>query len=153
MISSGSDLDLVLIGNDGPNRHEVEAIIDSRKLGARVQLLHDRPNQEVWWWMRHAECFVLPSREEPFGIVLLEAAKSRIPVVATRVGGIPEFLTDREDGLLCDPDNADQLFDALMLTLADREASSRRVESFYAKAAELSWEGAFDAYRRSAQLP
>ena len=50
-----------------------------------------------------ADIFLLPSVHEPFGIVILEAWAAGLPVVASRVGGIPSFVDDGEDGLLFDP--------------------------------------------------
>lgn len=147
------DLVLVMIGSDGPTRPAIEEQAHAAGLDSGVRILLDQPHDEVWRWMRHAECFVLPSREEPFGIVLLEAGKSRVPVVATRVGGIPEFLTDGEDGLLCDPDNPDQLAQAVLATLADRTATEHRVDTFYRKASTFTWSAAFEAYRSAAHLP
>jgi glycosyltransferase involved in cell wall biosynthesis len=147
------DLMLIMIGSDGSTRTAIEEQADAGGFGSSVRILLDQPHSEVWRWMRHAECFVLPSREEPFGIVLLEAGKSRVPVVATRVGGIPEFLTDGQDGLLCDPDDPDQLAHAVLATLADRVATGRRVEAFYRKASSFTWSETFEAYRSAAHLP
>ena len=147
------DLVLVMIGSDGPTRTAIEGQARDAGLDPSVRILLDQPHDEVWRWMHHAECFVLPSRQEPFGIVLLEAGKSLVPVVATRVGGIPEFLTDGQDGLLCDPDNPDQLASAVVSTLDDRVATEARVQAFYRKACGFTWSTAFEAYRSAAHLP
>ena len=50
-----------------------------------------------------ADIFLLPSIHEPFGIVILEAWSAGLPVIASRVGGIPHFLEDGQDGILFDP--------------------------------------------------
>jgi glycosyltransferase involved in cell wall biosynthesis len=147
------DLRLVLIGSDGPTRNSITEQINQLGLASHVRILLDRPSREVWWWMRHAACFVLPSREEPFGIVLVEAGKSRTPVVATRVGGVPEYLSDGEDGLLCEPDNPHQLSEAIARTLNDGASTRGRVESFYRKASTFTWTKVFQEYRSAARLP
>jgi glycosyltransferase involved in cell wall biosynthesis len=147
------DLELVLIGSNGPTRPELEARIESSGFASRIHLLLSRPNAEIWWWMSHAACFVLPSREEPFGIVLLEAGKSRTPVVATRVGGVPEVMVHNEHGLLCDPDRPDQLADAILATFADKDKTDTRVEAFYHKSCSFTWPRAFQRYRTLAELP
>ena len=59
--------------------------------------------------MAEADCFVLPSRYEPFAWVTLEAMACGLPVVATRVGGLAEIVDDGVTGLLVEPDNVEQL--------------------------------------------
>lgn len=63
---------------------------------------------------RAASCFVLPSVHEPFGIVILEAWAAGLPVIASRVGGIPGFTTDRENILLTPSGDAAALRAALV---------------------------------------
>jgi glycosyltransferase involved in cell wall biosynthesis len=62
--------------------------------------------------MQAANCFVLPSRYEAFGVVLIEAMATGLPVIATRSGG-PESIVTPVNGLLVDPENADQLSRAM----------------------------------------
>jgi glycosyltransferase involved in cell wall biosynthesis len=107
----------------------------------------------VWRWISHAECLILPSRDEPFGIVLLEAALANTPVVATRVGGVPEFLTDKVHGLLCEPDRPDEMAQAVLTTLADRATTGARTRSFHEQAKGFTWQRAFARYRVKAGLP
>jgi len=59
-----------------------------------------------------ADLFLLPSVHEPFGIVILEAWSAGLPVIASRVGGIPHFVSDGEDGLLFDPADERELLAA-----------------------------------------
>jgi glycosyltransferase involved in cell wall biosynthesis len=79
-----------------------------------------------------AHAVVVPSVwEEPAGLVCVEAALARVPVVASRVGGIPELLRDERDALLFPPGDAGACADALARTLSDRDATAARVESAY----------------------
>jgi glycosyltransferase involved in cell wall biosynthesis len=79
-----------------------------------------------------AHAVVVPSVwEEPAGLVCVEAALARVPVVASRVGGIPEILRDGRDALLFPPGDAGACADALARTLRDRDATAARVESAY----------------------
>ena len=75
--------------------------------------------------MAAADLFVLPSVAEAFGLVLTEALYLGTPVVATRVGGIPEIVTDGSDGLLVPPANPPALADAITELLNDPERRSR----------------------------
>jgi len=148
-----SDLRLVLIGGAGPERQEIISLIHSLGLGGKVDVMVNVPHREVVGWIAHAECLVLPSREEPFGIVLLEAALVRVPVVATRVGGVPEFVSDKIHGLLCEPDRPDDIAQAVLTTLSDRASTQKRTQAFYEHAQRFTWERAFARYRSKAALP
>jgi glycosyltransferase involved in cell wall biosynthesis len=71
--------------------------------------------------MRHLDVLVLPSHQEPFGTVLAEAMAVGTPVVATRVGGLPEVVRDGVTGRLVAPGRPDQLAAAVLDVLAHRE--------------------------------
>jgi glycosyltransferase involved in cell wall biosynthesis len=59
------------------------------------------------------DCLVVASRAEPFGLVLLEAMRAGVPVVASNAGGVPEIVQDGVNGLLFEPDDAPGLASAL----------------------------------------
>ena len=66
------------------------------------------------------DVFLLPSLHEGFGLVLLEAMSRRVPIIASRVGAIPEIVVDGETGILVEPRNVDQLGGAMTRLLNDR---------------------------------
>lgn len=72
-------------------------------------------------WMRSFDVFALPTRAEPFGKVVIEAMAAGCPVVATRVGGIPEIITAPELGTLIEPDNPSALAEGILAYMRDRE--------------------------------
>lgn len=74
-----------------------------------------------------ADVFVLPTVHEPFGIVILEAWASGIPVIATRIGGIPGFTHDNEDILLFEKNNEQELL-AHLIRLAEEPALGERLK-------------------------
>ena len=75
--------------------------------------------EETRDFYRRASIFCLPTRLEPFGIVFIEAMSYGLPVVATRIGAIPDFVIDGENGYLVPPSYAEKLADALLRLLDD----------------------------------
>lgn len=89
--------ELVLIG-DGPERSRIERLVHELGLSAHVRCLGKQLHfLEV---LQQAEVFLLPSEIESFGLAALEAMSCGVPVVASRTGGVPEVVTDGEDGFL-----------------------------------------------------
>jgi alpha-maltose-1-phosphate synthase len=112
------------------------------------------PVEEVVQLYSHAAVFVCPSIYEPFGIINLEAMACGTPVVASRVGGIPEVVVDGETGWLVEPGDPVALAQALRGALADPararrmgEAGRSRVEAHFSwdRIAELT----IDVYRQA----
>ena len=62
--------------------------------------------------LKTADCFILPSRHEPFGIAALEALDAGVPLIASAVGGLKDFLQDKENALLFEDNNATALCSA-----------------------------------------
>jgi len=96
---------LKIIG-DGPLRRPLHALAASLGVGERVEFLGALPHAQVLSMMRKASMLVLPSirtatgREEGLGMVLLEAAATGVPIIGSRVGGIPECMVDGKSGFL-----------------------------------------------------
>jgi L-malate glycosyltransferase len=81
-------------------------------LGDRIHFTGERSDASAV--LRSADLLVLNSQEEPFGLVLVEAMSSGTPVLATRVGGIPEIVTDAQSGWLVDRGDTDGLASKLL---------------------------------------
>jgi len=92
-------LQLYIIGQ-GPYRAELERLIKSLGLRERVHLLGKRPNEELPFWFCAASLSCLASSREGWPNVVTESLACGTPVVATRVGGIPEILHSPELGTL-----------------------------------------------------
>jgi glycosyltransferase involved in cell wall biosynthesis len=91
----------LLIVGDGPCRQELEATIGALGLGDRVRLLGER--DDVPAVLSAMDVFVLCSVGEGISNAILEAMATGLPVVATRVGGNPELVTDGSTGFLVEP--------------------------------------------------
>jgi glycosyltransferase involved in cell wall biosynthesis len=74
------------------------------------------------------DCLVLASQAEPFGLVLLEAMRAGVPVVASKAGGVPEIVQHEENGLLFEPDDARGLAEQLLRLAREPELRARLVE-------------------------
>jgi glycosyltransferase involved in cell wall biosynthesis len=86
--------------------------------------------------LQGCKVFVLPSRFETFGIVILEAMAFRKPVVATTAGGMPEIIENGKNGILVTPDDPDALAESVIKLLTDEALQLRLGENGYATARE-----------------
>ncbi|MBN2848988.1 MAG: glycosyltransferase [Coriobacteriia bacterium] len=117
VIAEGGADRLVIVG-DGPLRGVMEErVAASSTLGECVRFAGQLPQPDLARWMAAADVFVLPSRAEGLGLVLLEAMACGTPCVATRVGGVPEIL-DEDCGALVAPDDPAALAAAIASVMA-----------------------------------
>lgn len=114
------------IAGRGPLASEVARRKDAEGLARQIHLLGFRSDVAAWYVA--ADVFVLPSRREAFGMVLLEAMASRVAVIGTRAGGIPEIVEDGRTGLLVPAQDPEALAGAILALARDpqkREALAR----------------------------
>lgn len=117
---------LVLVGEDGGQRAAVMARARGLGLSDRVHLLgHVDDDSLLAAAYREARVTVLPSEYEAFGLVLLESLAAGTPVVASRVGGIPEVVEDGKAGLLVPPKSPPALAGAILRVWEDRDLARR----------------------------
>jgi glycosyltransferase involved in cell wall biosynthesis len=124
------ELKLYLLG-EGPLRSELESLVHELSLQDRVRLLGKRPNDELPQWFNAAELSLLTSEREGWPNVLTESLACGTPVVATRVGGVPEILHSPELGIVVDQ-TVDSVADGLeraLLKKWDREAISKQTRA------------------------
>ncbi len=104
---------LVIIG-EGELQDEVALRIKRFGMSGQVRLHPPVPHSEVPEWMGACDCLLLPSLMEGYPNVLVEALASNRPVIASRVGGIPEIVVDGHTGKLIPPEDPWRLTDAMM---------------------------------------
>jgi glycosyltransferase involved in cell wall biosynthesis len=140
----GPRLELRLLG-DGPCRASLEALVRERGLADRVKFLGmatDVPEQ-----LRESDAFVLASHREGRPTSIMEAMASGLPVIATRVGSIPELVDDGRTGLLVEPGDVEGLARAIGAIAADRPLRDRLAEEARRHAvAELSLDRMIEQY-------
>ena len=117
---------IFLIVGEGPLRREMEVLIKKLDLEKEVKLLGFR--RDIPEILSLLDLFVLSSSWEGLGTSLLDALASRVPVVATNVGGIPEIIKDRINGILVPSKNPGTLAEAIISFLKNRDLARRMAE-------------------------
>jgi glycosyltransferase involved in cell wall biosynthesis len=120
MAGRAADWRLDVVG-EGPSRADYERRATASPVAAAITFRGALPKPQIADLMRASNVFVLPSKFENLPCVIIEAMASGLPVVSTRVGGIPEMMSDR-DGVLVEPSNPAALAEALERVLSRPEA-------------------------------
>ncbi len=113
---------LLMIG-DGPDRHQAFELAQSLGVNGRVSFLGSFPRIEEL--LSVCDLFLLPSVQESFGLAALEAMASGVPVVASRIGGIPEVVEDGVTGFLCPATDTEAMAGAALKLLENPELHRR----------------------------
>jgi len=139
ILSAGGSLragDRLVIAGDGPERGMLEARAAAGIDPQSVRFLGEISQQDLALWLDAATAFCLPSRNEGTPNVVIEALASGRPVVASRVGGIPEIVTDGRNGFLVESGDAAQLADRLQMVL-EKPWDAQQIA---ADVAEYTWD-------------
>ncbi len=133
LLSMGVDAQCLIIG-EGPEAERLSHMITKLRLSDCVTLLGKLPPPEVLAHYRRASLLVMPScvrdnDQDGIPTVLIEALALEIPVVSTRVSGIPELVRHGETGLLVAPDDPKGLAEAIARLLEDSELAQRLAQA------------------------
>lgn len=133
---------LLLIAGEGEDRPRLETLISELDLSSSARLLGHRTDLRDWY--EAMDVFALSSLREGLPNVLLEAMALEVPVVATRVAGVPRLIREGAEGLLVDPGAPEPLAEALGRVLGDAglraslaRAARARVERDFSFAARM----------------
>jgi len=102
-----SNIHVTFIG-DGPERFFLEKFVRENEILEHVRFLGRIDNSQVYKYLFQANIFILMSKNEGLPISIIEAMRAGLPIISTKVAGIPELINEGENGFLLDPD-ADQL--------------------------------------------
>jgi glycogen(starch) synthase len=144
---AGPGADLVVAGSGGASE-TLTSLADQLGLADRVHLIGRLDRDEVAAALARALAFVMPSRLEPFGIVVLEAWRAGTAVIASSRGGAPEFVRDGEDGLLVDPFDAPALAAALDRVVTQPDVRRDLATAGRARVASFGWPEITRSYQR-----
>jgi glycosyltransferase involved in cell wall biosynthesis len=114
------------VGSGGLDIHNCEKEL---KLIVKKNGLHNSVHftgnvQNVYEYLQASDIFVFPTENEAFGISLIEAMACGLPVISTFVGGIKDILQNRQNGIVINPSDSQQLSDALDLLLTETSLSA-----------------------------
>ncbi|MCL5795141.1 MAG: glycosyltransferase family 4 protein [Patescibacteria group bacterium] len=122
LIKSIKDLNVkVIILGTGKQESKLKALAQELGLREKVLFLGHVSHKDLPRYLKIADVFIRPSRSEGLGTAFLEAMSVGLPIIATRVGGIPDFLIERETGLFCELNNPRDLREKIDLILADHK--------------------------------
>jgi len=149
LVKYNPELDLVLIGPDwNDSTKRLKQLSVKLGVGEKVHFFGYMERSDYLRNLGSADLFILPSRFEPFGIVLLEAIASGVPIVASNVGAIPEILQRGKFGLLFDAGDVDSLFRQLQNALSNEGESEKRAKAAAGSLEKYSWASIAKATKR-----
>ena len=141
------EVDLVMVGSPEVALNPLKNLVQDLDLEHRVLLYEGVPHNQIAAFYENATIFALPSRIEPFGIVILEAGIFGLPVVASRVGGIPEIVCHKQTAMLCESEDYDGLAQKLIYLLERSDERERLGKNLKAHVLEnFSWDRAYRKY-------
>ncbi|WP_312518542.1 glycosyltransferase family 4 protein [Anaerospora sp.] len=114
----GSNYKLILVG-EGPDRENIERTIIGKGLAKRVKLVGQLSDVSEYYWL--ADLLLCFSNNEGLPLTILEAMATGLPIVTTNVGGIPELIVEKENGIFVDRDNVIEAAKNIRLLCEDRE--------------------------------
>ena len=142
VLKKGVKARLVMVG-DGSERTNAEH--RARCLGVFEQCSFVGKQPRIVDYLSVSDVLLLPSEQESFGLAALEAMACEVPVIASRVGGIPEVVTDGETGFLSEVGDVDKMSDDAARLLGDKE--------FRRQMGQRARKSAIDRYRTDVVIP
>ena len=134
LLSTVPDLHILIVG-DGPRRPSLEEKVEHLGLHGRVHLVGTA--EDIRLPLAAMDVFVFPVRwNEGFGLSLVEAMAAGKPVVATRVGAVPDIVRHGQDGWLVEPEDVVSLADGIAHLLRDPSAARRMAQAAQERARE-----------------
>jgi glycosyltransferase involved in cell wall biosynthesis len=126
-----------IIAGEGPEENKIRQIITDLQIEKNVHMLGFR--KDIRSVMQSLDVFLITSRAEGLGTIVLDAFASGIPVIATRAGGIPEMVEDGITGLLADVGDAVGLSKAVLHLLAHPELKSKLISNASSRVQDFSF--------------
>ena len=145
------DAKLILVG-DGEERERLAALSIQLGVQKNVQFVGKVPHEKVQTFMQRADIFVLPSLSEGFPNVILEAMASGLPIIASRVGGIPDIITNDINGYLVEVKDINDIANKTILLLHDDALRKKISDNNRHLVKKYAWENVIFELERLYQL-
>ncbi|MDX9893222.1 MAG: glycosyltransferase family 4 protein [Patescibacteria group bacterium] len=130
LIKSARNLPLkILILGQGELQLKLEALAQELGVKNKILFLGHIGQPDLPKYLKIADVFVRPSRSEGLGSAFLEAMAAGLPVIGTKVGGIPDIITEGQTGLFCEVDNPKDLENKIKLLLTDNDLRLRLIDN------------------------
>ena len=128
------------VAGDGPEKANYQKLVKKLDLEKNVSFVGYISNNTKKCFYKSIDIFVLPSRYESFGIVLLEAMSFKKPVIASDIGGIPSIIKHKENGLLFESENTKDLADNLTLLMKNTSLREKISLEGFKTSKSYNWE-------------
>ncbi|MDO8265054.1 MAG: glycosyltransferase family 4 protein [Candidatus Parcubacteria bacterium] len=152
-VNPSDNFKLIAIGG-GSERKNLESLAKERGIKEKIVFLGEIPNEKIGEYLVAADCFVLPSLKEGFGIVILEAMACRVPVIGTDVGGIKDIIENNKNGILVSSKDSSVLAAALERIRSNPGLALQLADNALSALNRYNWsnisERVFDIYLKTA---
>ncbi len=132
LIKAGQYLDFdfkILVAGTGPDQAKLKELVKELNLENKVEFLGQIEHRDLIDYYYLADVFVRPSLSEGLGNVFLEAMAAGLPIIGTPVGGIPDFLIDRETGLFCQVKNPGSIAQKIKEILSNESLREKLIKN------------------------
>ena len=133
------DVKLVIVG-DGVERARLEELAEKLNLNGCIQFAGQVPQESIPRLMHQADVFALSSLSEGLPVVILEAMAAGLPIVATKVGGIPDIVEEGVNGYLVNAKSSEEIADRLLILLQNDEMREEIAAKNREKAKLYTWD-------------
>jgi len=126
VVSENNNIELILVG-DGSLRKDVLDFVEKNNLQSKVHYRGKVSHEEIISALDESDIFVMPSvfQSESFGVAAIEASAMELPIIVTRVGGVPEVIVDHKTGLLIEPNKTEELKNAIEWLIENKEKAKQ----------------------------
>ena len=137
------DAKLIIIG-DGPQKTELEKTIKELNLQDKVILMGQLKREHTLKYIQDSDIFILNTQYEGFSHLLLEVSYLQTPIITTNIGGNPELIEHNKEGILIEPDNKEEIKNAILKIFRDDDFRRKIIQNAYQKSKQFSIQKTLD---------